>query len=139
MLKSKTVFVLGAGASAEANLPVGTRLREIIAQKLDLRFEVGSRPIGSGDLNIFQVLRQSYPRDINEYLAACWRIRDGIELSPSIDDFVHVHQHDARVTVCGKMAIATSILESERNSLLWFKHERIDSTIDFSRLRTKWY
>jgi DNA-binding HxlR family transcriptional regulator len=37
MLKSKTVFVLGAGASKEVGLPVGSELKSTIAAKLDWR------------------------------------------------------------------------------------------------------
>ena len=42
------VLVLGAGASKEVNLPIGTELKSEIARLLDIRFEFGSRQ-KSGD------------------------------------------------------------------------------------------
>ena len=43
MFESKTVFVLGAGASHEVGLPVGSGLAEIISKKLDIRFTRSNR------------------------------------------------------------------------------------------------
>jgi len=42
MFKSKTLFVVGAGASQEAGLPTGTELKSIIAEKLDITFDHGN-------------------------------------------------------------------------------------------------
>jgi hypothetical protein len=39
MLKESTVFVVGAGASSEFNLPIGTDLAIEISAKLDVRFD----------------------------------------------------------------------------------------------------
>jgi hypothetical protein len=50
MLNSKTVFVFGAGASKEVNLPVGSNLRRIIYDKLDFRVSSsGNRNPNYGD------------------------------------------------------------------------------------------
>jgi len=139
MFRSKTVFVLGAGASNEAGLPLGSELKKIIARKLDLRFEHFSTPIGQGDMAIFQALRQLNGIDINHYLAGGWQIRDGVILSKSIDDYINTHQHDERIAICGKLAIAASIAEAEHSSKLFFKRERVDSTINFNELNETWY
>lgn len=133
------MFVLGAGASHEAGLPVGHGLKKEIATRLDLRFEHFNTPIGKGDLTIFQVLMQKYLSEINEYLQACRRIREGIALSPSIDDFIEMHRDDQRITVCGKIAIGRSILEAERLSKLFFEQHNIADTIDFTRIDDTWY
>src|SRR6266853_1701782 len=139
MLSSKTVFIVGAGASSEAGLPVGSELKGIIARKLDLRFEHFSSPIGSGDLTIFEALRRQYPNDINTYLGACWRVRDGIILAPSIDDFIDAHQEDETIAECGKLAIARSILEAERRSKLFYELRNIEDTVNFSSIKDTWY
>lgn len=40
---SKTVFVIGAGASKEANLPTGEELKSSISSFLDIRFEYNTQ------------------------------------------------------------------------------------------------
>lgn len=140
MIKSKTVFIIGAGASKEVGFPLGQELRGIISKKLDLRFDDwGEKPVGAGDLSIFSALRQQYQNQINDYLHVCWQIRDGIVLSDSIDDFIDVHQHDERVAICGKLAIARAIFESERTSKLFYERKHTDDTIDFQSIDNTWY
>lgn len=139
MLPSKTVFVVGAGASHEVGLPVGNNLKATIAQKLDLRFERYSKFVGAGDLDIYQILRQKFGSDTNNYLEACWRIRDGVILSSSIDDFIDAHQHDKAIAICGKLAIAQSILDAERASKLYYKRQNIDDTVNFRSIAGTWY
>ena len=73
------VLVLGAGASKEVNLPIGTELKSEIARLLDIRFEFGSRQ-KSGDYQVTEALRlvasraKEEPGQINAYLRMCWRI-----------------------------------------------------------------
>jgi hypothetical protein len=42
MFKRRTLFVLGAGASAEVDFPLGSQLAKAIGNKLDIRFEGGT-------------------------------------------------------------------------------------------------
>lgn len=56
MFESKTLFVVGAGASAEIGLPVGSALLETIADKLKISFQGGHRQ-SSGDPDIAEVIR----------------------------------------------------------------------------------
>lgn len=82
---------MGAGSSAEVGLPVGTKLAETIGKKLDIRFGHRMEQIGEGDLHLYEsVTRQhsSPGRDPREFQLAGWRIRDGIRLAQSIDDFL---------------------------------------------------
>lgn len=139
MLPSKTVFIVGAGASSEVGLPVGAQLKGIISKKLDLRFESHNTFIGGGDIAIYDALSSQYGPQINRYLDACWRIRDGLILSSSIDDFIDTHRHDAQLAQCGKLAIACSILEAERVSKLFFERKGINSTINFVNIQDTWY
>jgi hypothetical protein len=44
MFKSKTVFIVGAGASQEAGLPTGAQLKDAIAKKLNITYKVGIDP-----------------------------------------------------------------------------------------------
>jgi hypothetical protein len=140
MLPSKTVFIVGAGASFEAGMPVGTTLRETISTKLDIRFDdFGSKFVGTGDRAIFESLDRKYGQKINFYLGKCWQIRDGIILSPSVDDFINAHQHDAAIAECGKIAISRSILEAERRSKLFYEKRSIRDTINFKSIADSWY
>ena len=139
MIRIPTLFVLGAGASYECGLPIGSELKRHIATNLDLRFEDFNRHVGRGDLRIYERLREAFPHEINDYLGACWRIRDGVVLSDSIDDFVDLHRDDPRITICGKLAIARSILEAERNSKLFFESRHVSDTIDFMALADTWF
>jgi len=49
----KTVFIIGAGASKEAGLPVGSDLKKVIARALDIRFKDLGQMV-SGDNCIYQ-------------------------------------------------------------------------------------
>ncbi len=139
MLRSKTVFVLGAGASKEANLPIGSELRKIIAKRLEFKFDTSDHLQGSGDRKLFEMLNSKYRNEINNYLKACRVIRDGIIHADSIDDFIDDHKNNEYVVVCGKLAIFSSILEAERNSKLYYKDTHIDNTINFNDIEDTWY
>ncbi|CAG4883868.1 conserved protein of unknown function [Georgfuchsia toluolica] len=139
MIKSKTVFIVGAGASAEVKLPVGEQLKKIISDKLNIKFDDFGSKIRSGDTQIASFMRQEFGQSLNRYLHACWKISDGVGLAGSIDDFIDTHQDDPDVATCGKIAIARSILEAEKSSHLFFKMENISDTINFGSLQKTWY
>jgi hypothetical protein len=108
MFDRRTLFVLGAGASAEVEMPVGTELAETIRRKCDIRFERAFHPVGDGDFELFDQLGQTHSREITEYQKAAWLIRDGIQLSSSIDDFLDLHRDNAGVNHLGKAMIVRS-------------------------------
>lgn len=140
MLRAKTVFVVGAGASNEVGLPVGSQLKRIIYDKLDFRRDAFGHPDPSyGDRKIFDWIRRSFPSNANSYLSACSRIRDGISLSASVDDFIDVHREDKELALCGKLAIAKAILESENTSALSYDTSNVYNTIEFQKLEKTWY
>jgi hypothetical protein len=116
MFHRPTLFVLGAGAGAEAGMPIGTKLAAAISQKMDIRFERAHDHIGEGDLKLFTQITNQLRSDVRELQDAGWLIRDGIALSQSIDDFLDVHRENEHVNLYGKAAIVKTILEAERNS-----------------------
>ena len=125
MRNPKTLFVLGAGASKEVDLPTGRELIDIVAAKLDYRIENNVRRQGTGDddiLDIFQRRAQTHV-GIMAYFEAAWRIRDGIIYSKSIDSFMDLHREDELIQLCGKLAIVKAILESEQKSKLYINPE----------------
>jgi hypothetical protein len=143
VFEKKTFVVVGAGASNEARLPTGNELKTHIAQLLDIRFDF-NRLIG-GDHLLSEAFRiaasneQPSSRDINPYLHESWRIRDAIPQAISIDNFLDVHQGNARLERCGKLAIVRSILESERRSLLFVDPRGRDRHPNYSALEGTWY
>lgn len=141
----KTVFIIGAGASKEANLPVGSELKKIIASVLDIRFEHGNRLISGDDL-ILEALRlraksvDTVPCDVNPvnpYLGASWRIRDAMPQALSIDNFIDAHAGDEKVELTGKLAITKAILDAERRSRLFVDIHR--DSLNFNTLEDTWY
>jgi hypothetical protein len=122
MFKRKTLFVVGAGASAEFKLPLGGELASAISKKMDIRFEA-DRQIGTGDMDISNQIKQDLQHNGHESQKGAWLIRDGILLSRSIDDFLDLHRSNPLIVKYGKSAIVKSILEAERASSLYFDGE----------------
>lgn len=142
MLSRKTVFILGAGASKEVGLPIGSELIMLIADKLNIEFDGFSQQIRRGDhAVILQALRKKYPQEISKYHKACRQIGKGVILSKSIDDFLNNHQHDEAIVICSKLGIAKSIGDAERQSSLYFARTNIYNTIDFTSpsVLNTWY
>jgi len=119
MFKRRTLFVVGAGASAEVNFPVGTQLASIIGQKADIRFEEFNKPVGKGDIDLFVQLTRQLTYQADEYQKAGCIIRDGVGYSQSIDDFLDQHRSNDIVNLFGKAAIVKAILEAEKKSKLY--------------------
>ncbi|CDZ56027.1 hypothetical protein [Neorhizobium galegae] len=138
MFANKTVFIIGAGASYEIGLPVGSALTGIIAQKLDLR-ESGSWD-AHGDKNLVGAIIEmargnNYGADMRRYSAAAQDIRRAMPQAISIDNFLHTHADDADIVTLGKMGIAASILEAENKSGIYRKeHGRY--SIDFGAAKS---
>lgn len=120
MFKRRTLFVVGAGASAEYGLPPGKLLAAKISHKMDIRFESMNHPIGKGDMEIYSQLTNGMRNDVNEFQRAAWLIRDGIHLARSIDEFLDLHHSSPFVVKYGKAAIVKTVLEAERESSLYF-------------------
>jgi len=137
MLRQKTVFVIGAGASSEFDLPVGTKLAQQISEKLDIRFD-NWKNTATGDLDLFEAVRRNANGDAGQFQQSGWLIRDGIVLASSIDDFLDVHRHDEKVVRMGKMAIAKCIVEAERSSKLHYTLKHTNDTIDFAACTDTW-
>ncbi len=139
MLNSKTVFALGAGASFEVGFPLGSKLREMISHKLNFESDSRGSFTKSGEVNIFNSLKHKYPANYYEYVNVCSQISKGILLSDSIDDFIDKHRHDDKVAICGKLAIAFSIIEAEAKSKIFVNPSNIYNTIQFQSLGNNWY
>lgn len=116
---------------------MGLDLQKTIARLLDIRFKNGHE-MTSGDGQIYEVFRREFPSEVGEYQKACWRIRDGLPLSSSIDNFMDKHHSDERIQLVGRLAIAKSILEAEHHSSLAVDHSRQNSDIHFDSVSGTW-
>jgi hypothetical protein len=140
MRASKTVFIIGAGASDEVGIPFGRKFLEIISDKLNYRFQGPSLHPGSGDSDILDVIQQ-YAKDrvtLDKYLDAANRIREGILFSRSIDAFIDVHRDDEKIQQLGKLAIAKTILEQEQRCHMYVAPPGT-AFQDVSRLGNSWF
>lgn len=139
MIRTPTVFVVGAGASRELEFPSGATLLEEIATALDIQFDHRDRR--SGDTTIYAALRelarQSSQADANAHLHACWRIRDAAHLGLSIDNVINQLDEDPLVPVCGKIGIARRLLVAERQSILRSNPDD-PSKIPLAEVRPTW-
>jgi len=139
----KTTFIIGAGASKEANLPTGYELKREISRLLDIKFDLNTQE--SGDYIITSALRKHIEclsginKDINPFLHEAWHIRDALPLAISIDNFIDAHKDNVKIELCGKLAIVRSILDAEKRSLLYYDNRNVDKAIDFLSLENSWY
>ena len=138
MQQKKTVFVVGAGASQEVDLPTSTALKTTIENILDIRFHLTEQI--NGDFVIADALKSCF-RDINPHLRACWKIREALPLAMSIDNFIDSHRGDERIELCGKLAIVRSILHAERSSKLSLNRPNTykDDKLNFGPLKDTWF
>lgn len=140
MFKSKTVIVVGAGASFEVGMPVGDELKSEIASLVNIRFPDGYTQ-KTGDYRITEALKRivesSGGRDINPYLHAGWHISDALAQAISIDNFLDCND-DALINVVGKLGIVRAILKRERSSRLFLRDGGAIARLDFKSLSDTW-
>ena len=140
----KTVLIIGAGASKEAGLPVGSELKKEIAKALDIRFKDLSRMV-SGDNNIYEAFLAKVSNDpdpnvpLRSLQRAGWRIRDAMPQAISIDNFIDTHSEDKHVELCGKLAIVRAILRAEAKSSLTVDGRQENGQLRFDQLAETWF
>lgn len=123
---SNTVFVIGAGASAEIGLPTGENLKANIKSLLDFKEDIAFNH-RSRQYDIYAALclmcntanQDIHAMKMNEILESAKHICSAIGLAESIDNFIHQQKDKPYIAECGKIAIIKSILEFERKSNLF--------------------
>lgn len=142
MFRSKTLFIVGAGASCEFGLPSGAQIKNKIERLIDIRFSDGYS-MSSGDHQIVECFRRVARDDeqlngnINPILHKCWLLRDALPAAISIDNLLHAHQGDLHVELAGKLAIVKAVLEAERGSIL-FPGDTHPPAIDMTKIADTW-
>ncbi|XLZ69361.1 hypothetical protein ABT364_22940 [Massilia sp. SR12] len=133
----KTVYVLGAGASYEFDLPVGDKLKEQISSLFSY-----SRGISSGDQLCHEAFNMGTHIDGKdelrhvEFVNAAKVICGGLPLALSIDNFIHNHRDDKYIERCGKIGIVRSILAAEEKSNLYVRQQ--NGSLDFTKCYATW-
>jgi hypothetical protein len=138
MFRRKTLFIVGAGASADYGLPLGTRLAKQITEKMDIRFERGFDFVGSGDQRLYQQLINAQRAEAEQWQPAAMRIREGLPFAQSIDDFLDQRRSDEWINLYGKAAICQAILEAERESKLYFNRLNREEPFDATTIADTW-
>ena len=139
-MAENTVYVIGAGASCEIDMPVGNELKDLIAKTLLMKF--GKYDIEGGNHDLYRALKlhtKDEKTELNEYLVECRHISDNMPLAISIDNFLDTEKENKRLSVCGKIAIVDSILKAEKKSIVYVDPSKRKKRIDFSKLGSTWY
>lgn len=139
-MAKNTIYVIGAGASYELDLPVGDKLKDDISRILFMSFEYGSFKKGNYDL--YQAIRNhtgNNNEETNLYLKECSHISNNMPLAISIDNFIDSERGNDKLALCGKMAIVDAILAAEKHSKLYFDKHKNQASIDFPSLENTWY
>lgn len=120
MIRTKTTFIVGAGAGCEVQMPSGPELTQRIAQSFD--FERFSGDIQTRDNTVLQQylarLAQPLQTDFAGMRAAADRIFKAATLVNSIDAILEQQGHDPLVAAAGKIAVAHFICQAESKSTL---------------------
>ncbi len=153
MFRQNTTLIVGAGASCELGLPSGDALKKLI---LNLLAPTDDNSYGFTDKTMIEDMKQRRGPNVSDHRddrhrtkEAAKRIRKGLPLAPSIDNFLHSHQGDADLEQLGKLAIAISIIRAEGRSHLFSRispvqraqHPNLetDTTICGEELSKIWY
>lgn len=140
MFPQDTLFIVGAGASAEFGFPQGDEFKQALANKINFYFDEPSK-LKRGDYQIIQALNKHiqnsqsdshYRYNLNSFMEAARNIEDALGVVTSIDSYVENHNGDERIELVSKLAIVQTILEAERNSKLYID---ISNKNSFSMLR----
>lgn len=140
MFESDTVFVIGAGASAEAGLPIGSSLTKKIAELIRISADYGT--VQSGDHEIYQALATLANTDSswrqNTFLESGRAVAEAMDLALSIDTFLQTHASNTEFVKLGKLGIVRAIAVEEGRSLLALTNERM-KPFELKRLAETWY
>src|SRR5262249_911856 len=124
MFNKPTVFIIGAGASAECGLPTGSQLKEQIRS---------SAPMHAGEPSLYKIL-QGCVSDVAPYMKAGRELSETLATFPSIDEALHWWRANPETVFLGKLAIAYHILVAERSSPL-----RPTLSMDVDVLSKTWF
>ena len=127
MFRTKTLFVIGAGASCELGLPAGGELRHHIMDALDTEHNDSRR--GFKNLRVDEAVREAasdvdqarWAQNFADFRETAMKMRVSLPLAQSIDNYLEAHRGNEKIELLGKIAIALSILDAEKKSSLMYE------------------
>jgi hypothetical protein len=130
LVNKKTVFILGAGASAECKMPLGDELKTLIEKAILHR-----------DPNFWTVVYNQWLKgitNVTDYENGADELAATLSTTPfaSIDEALHWWRDWKEIVDLGKLAIAYFILRDERRSWLQFRDDR---TVDVDKVKDTWF
>ena len=139
----KTLYIIGAGASTEVGLPLGSELLSPIANSLALL--PSPVKMESGDYHIWDAINEHVSSSekpseaISELLEAANFISKNIRMAISIDNFIDSHREDENIALCGKLAIARCILEKEHASTISLNRRGGPNALHYVSLKNTYF
>lgn len=139
MFDTNTVFIIGAGASKEGGLPIGSELTGKIASLVDLH---RSYNVEKGDYEIFSALQTLSAKDDrfkkNRFVASGRAVAESMQLALSIDTFLESHASNSEFVEIGKLGIVRAIQIEEQKSLL-APTQKGGKPFNINKLSSTWY
>ena len=141
MFRAKTVLVIGAGASVEVGLPMGSELLKQIVQLTHITFDHNRQT--TGDRSILEALKLCLNEGnevtrINEHLRAGWQLAESATQALSIDNVIDALE-DPQIELVGKLGIVRAILKAEAASPAFKIIDNTPDAIDLSKFKDTWY
>lgn len=141
MFRAKTVLVIGAGASFEVGLPIGSELLKQIAQLVSIRFDHFQQT--AGDPSILEAIKLCVNEGwevtkTNQHLAAARQLSEAAKQALSIDNVIEALE-DPRVELVGKLGIVRAILKAEAGSSSFKGSANSSDAIELSNFNDTWY
>ena len=118
MFKPNTVLIVGAGASKEVNLPLGSDLVEEIASLVEFQGDEFTGRLRETTPLVLPMLNYAGRDKVRRYQEAARQMIAGMRSAESVDRFIDRNRDDEFIRTLGKAAIVQSIAQAERNSKL---------------------
>ena len=119
MFRDNTVFIVGAGASAEFELPVGSGLAKRIQSRCACIRDGNGRLESVADPFLNSIIVKNFEGDdLIKSLSVLDAFNASLDTAVSIDAFIDRFRENDRVATLGKVLIALEIAEAERESIL---------------------
>lgn len=140
MIRSETLFIVGAGASAEFGLPIGRNLTSDIAACLrwNSDYERNSELTKLLVDGVRTLCEETQEFSIGNLFSKAAFMHRGLSQASSIDAFVQTHSDDLEIAMLAKLSIAACIWHWENKSKLHLKEFREGDPVDFSKVQDTW-
>jgi hypothetical protein len=139
----KYVFVIGAGASEEINMPIGTKLKDDIGGLLSFeKYRNIKGELAEIIGNVFYAISKyeqssgNVSRGESTIIAKASDIIASLPLAESIDNYINSNRDNKDIEMYCKIGIAGAILRAERDSSL-FQPDL--NNFDLSKTKGTWY